>query len=97
MAVGTGGDDTDVVGVLDSDDGACGEDNFLPGLADIEDMDSCPDNEIFSEASPTGSLTVSPPLPDVGFHLLIAVFCANVALGSKEKLDLLLGRTQDRW
>ena len=41
-------------------------------------------------------LTVLPPLPNVGFHLLITVLGANVALCSKEKLDVLFCCTQDR-
>lgn len=41
------------------------------------------------------SLTVGPPLPDVGKHLLVAVLAANVRLGSEEKLDLLIGGTEN--
>ena len=39
--------------------------------------------------------TICPSLPDVGVHLLIAVFSADVALGSEEELDILLGGAQD--
>ena len=41
------------------------------------------------------SLTVGPPLPDVGKHLLVAVLAANVRLGGEEKLDFLIGGTED--
>ena len=34
------GDDTDVVRVLDRGDDACGEDELLPGLADVDDVDT---------------------------------------------------------
>lgn len=44
---------------------------------------------------PTGramnSLTVRPPLPDVGEHLLVAVLAADVRLSREEELDLLIG------
>ena len=40
-------------------------------------------------------LTVSPPLPDVRKHLLVAVLAANVRLGGEEKLDFLIGGTED--
>ena len=41
------------------------------------------------------SLTVGPPLPDVGKHLLVAVLGADVALGREEELDLLVGGSED--
>jgi len=41
--------------------------------------------------------TVCTSFPNVGLHLLIAIFCANVALSSQEQLDLLLGSAQDGW
>ena len=40
-------------------------------------------------------LTVSPPLPDVRKHLLVAVLAANVRLRRKEELDLLVGSSKD--
>ena len=40
MTVGTGRDDTDVVGVLDGDDSTSGENDLLPGLADVKDVDT---------------------------------------------------------
>lgn len=41
------------------------------------------------------SLTVGPPLPDVGQHLLVAVLAADVRLSRQEELDLLIGSTKD--
>ena len=41
------------------------------------------------------SLTVGPPLPDVGKHLLVAVLAADVRLGRQEELDLLIGSRED--
>jgi hypothetical protein len=41
-------------------------------------------------------LTVNPPLPNIGFHLLVTVLGANMALCSEEELDILLCCTQDR-
>jgi len=41
--------------------------------------------------------TISTTPPDVGLHVLVAVFCANVALGSQQELDLLLCRAQNGW
>jgi len=38
--------------------------------------------------------TVLPPLPNVGFHLLVTVFGANMALRSEEELDILLCCTE---
>ena len=38
LAVGTGRDDTDVGGVVNGGDDAGGEDNLLPGLADVDDV-----------------------------------------------------------
>lgn len=35
-------------------------------------------------------LTVRAAPPDIGLHLLIAVFGANMTLGRQQKLDLLL-------
>jgi len=35
-------------------------------------------------------LTVSAAPPDIGLHLLVAVFGTNMTLGSQQKLDLLL-------
>ena len=40
VAVRTGGDDTDVVRVLDGGDDTSGEDELLPGLADVDDVDA---------------------------------------------------------
>ncbi len=40
VAVGTSGDDTDVVGVVDSGDDTGGEYELLPGLADVDDVDA---------------------------------------------------------
>jgi hypothetical protein len=39
-AVGAGGDGNDVLGVLDGDDDAGGEHELLPGLANVEDVDT---------------------------------------------------------
>jgi hypothetical protein len=39
--------------------------------------------------------TISTTPPDVGFHMLVAVFCANVALCSQQVLYLLLCCTQN--
>lgn len=41
MAVGAGRDDADVVRVLDGRDDAGSENDLLPGLADVEDVDAC--------------------------------------------------------
>lgn len=43
----------------------------------------------------TNSLTVRPPLPDIRKHLLVAVLAANMGLGREEKLDLLIGGSED--
>lgn len=40
LAVGTGRDDANVGRVVDADNDAGGEDNLLPGLADVEDIDT---------------------------------------------------------
>lgn len=40
-------------------------------------------------------LAVRPSFPDIGFHMLVAVFCADVAVGSEQHLDFLIGRAQD--
>ena len=41
------------------------------------------------------SLTVRPPLPDVGEHLLVAVLATDVRLSREKELDLLIGSTED--
>ena len=40
VAVCAGGDDTDVVGVFDGGDYSCGEDEFFPGLSNVDNMDT---------------------------------------------------------
>lgn len=40
VTVGTSGNDTDVVGVLDSSDDSGSKDELLPGLANVEDVDA---------------------------------------------------------
>lgn len=40
LAVGAGGDDADVGGVLDSGDDTGCKDDFFPGLADVDDVDT---------------------------------------------------------
>ena len=44
LAVGAGGDNNDVLGVLDGDDNTCGQDDLLPGLLDVQDVNSCKEN-----------------------------------------------------
>lgn len=39
--------------------------------------------------------TVGPGLPQVGLHVHLEVLCAEVALGSEEHLDVLLGGVED--
>lgn len=41
LAESAGGDDNDVLGVLDGDDNAGSEHKLLPGLAQVDDVDSC--------------------------------------------------------
>ena len=53
-------------------------------------------SEEFSTKERAGrALTVGPPLPDVGEHLLVAILAANVRLSREEELNLLLGGTED--
>jgi hypothetical protein len=40
--------------------------------------------------------TVNAAFPDVGEHLLVAVFGANVALSRKQFLNVILSRVEDR-
>jgi hypothetical protein len=40
VTVGTSGNDTDIVGVLDGSDDSGSKDELLPGLANVEDMDA---------------------------------------------------------
>jgi hypothetical protein len=84
VPVGAGGDDADVVRVLDSGDDACGEDELFPCLADVDDVNAYPSvrsSDNLSNVNEKGQLTVIPPLPDVRLHLLIAVFRSDVTLG----------------
>lgn len=42
-----------------------------------------------------GARTIGSSFPDVGLHLFIAIFAADVALSGQQELDLLIGRTQN--
>ena len=107
LSVGTGGDDADCVAwlagvsmccwrtgriagarlagwartvgrVVNGDDDAGSQDNLLPRLADVDDVDA-----------------VGPGLPQVGLHVHLEVLCAEVALGSEEHLNVLLGGVEN--
>lgn len=97
VSVRTGRDNTDVVRVVNGGNDTGGKNKLFPGLSDVEDVDSWGYDSVLRNAGQGRSivLTISSSLPDVRLHLLVAVFCANMTLGSQEKLDLLLGRTQD--
>ena len=41
VTVGSGGDDTDIVGVFDSRKDTSGEDELLPSLADVQNVNTC--------------------------------------------------------
>jgi len=41
VAVGTGGNDTNIIGVFDSSDDTSSKDKFLPSLANVENMNTC--------------------------------------------------------
>jgi hypothetical protein len=64
--------------VVDGGDDAGGQDNLLPGLANVQDVD-----------------TVGPGLPQVGLHVNLEVLGTEVALGSEEHLNVLLGGVED--
>lgn len=97
VAVRAGGDDTDIVRVLDGGNDPGCEDEFLPGLANVENVDTWRvkghARTRFSQA--TRLHTVVSPLPDVRFHLLVAVLRAYVALRGQQELDLLIGGSED--
>ena len=42
LTVGSSGDDTNVGGVLDGSDNASSQDELLPGLHEVEDVDTIP-------------------------------------------------------
>ncbi len=65
--------------VVNGGNDARSQDNLLPGLANVEDVD-----------------TVGPGLPQVGLHVHLEVLRAEVALGSEEHLNVLLGGVEDR-
>lgn len=65
--------------VVNGGDDARGQDNLLPGLANVQDVD-----------------TVGPGLPQVGLHVHLQVLGTEVALGSEEHLNVLLGGVEDR-
>ena len=64
--------------VVNGSDDAGSQDNLLPGLANVQDVD-----------------TVGPGLPQVRLHVHLEVLCAEVALGSEEHLNVLLGGVED--
>ena len=64
--------------VVNGDNDTRGKDNLLPGLANVEDID-----------------TVRPGLPQVRLHVHLEVLCAEMALGSEEHLNVLLGGVED--
>lgn len=98
VSVGPSGDDTDIIWVLNSCDDPGSEYKFLPCFPNVQDVNPCDANRTLPfDRICRWSRTVSPPFPDVRLHLLIAVFCANVALGSQKELDLLLAGTQNGW
>jgi hypothetical protein len=65
--------------VVNGNNDAGSEDNLLPGLANVDDID-----------------TVGPGLPQVRLHVHLEVLCAEMALGSEEHLNVLLGGVEDR-
>jgi hypothetical protein len=92
-------DNDNIRGVLDGGDDASREDKFLPGLADVNDVDTC--------FTINGMLTltvmyciylrtISATLPNVRLHLLVAVLGTQMSLGREEELDVLIGRVQSR-
>lgn len=101
VTVRSGGDDTDVVRVVDGREDSCGQDEFLPGLADVDDVDTCSESagnsfNIGAELKGERRLTIRPSLPDVRLHRLVAVLSAEMALRREEELDVLLGRGEGR-
>lgn len=64
--------------VVDGDNDAGGQNNLLPGLANVQDVD-----------------TVGPGLPQVRLHVHLEVLATEVALGSEEHLNVLLGGVED--
>jgi hypothetical protein len=84
MAVRTSRDGADVVGVLNSGNNASSEDELLPGLADVDEVDpfqeACRQHTASKPVFAQIKSTICASLVDVGCHLLVVVLGADVAL-----------------
>jgi hypothetical protein len=83
VTVWTGRDDTDIIWVLNGSDDTSSENEFFPGLSNVENMNTW----IMKDLAATKIMkisrhTIRTSFPDVRLHLLIAVFCADMALRS---------------
>lgn len=97
MAVWAGGDDNDVFRSNGGDDTG-GEDDLLPGLSDVNDMDTCDERYGSTEgvrAERRVWLTVVSPFPDVWQHVLLALLAADMALGGEHERNIIVGRVED--
>lgn len=100
VSVGAGRDNANIVGVFDGSDDTSSEDELLPGLSNVQDVDTWIEymsGKKWSIPSTEVVRTISTSLPNVGLHLLVTVFGTDVALGSEQELNLLLSRAQDGW
>jgi hypothetical protein len=99
LTVGASRDDDNIRGVLDGGNDACREDKLLPGLADVNDVDTCftvNRTLTLKEMYSIYLRTVSTTLPNVRLHLLVAVLGSQMSLGREEELDVLIGGVQRR-
>ena len=76
--------------------GTSGDDADIVGVLDSSD-DSCSEDDLLPSFPNVNNVdAVRSAFPDIGFHVLVAVFGANMALGREKELDFLLCRAEDR-
>jgi len=102
LAIGTGGNDTDIGGVVDSCDDAGSENDLLPAQENMLDPRFClritsqsPLLHVPGLANIDNVDSVRASLPQVGFHVNLQVLGSEVALSCEEHLNVLGGGIED--
>jgi hypothetical protein len=93
----TSGDHSDILGVVNCNDGAGSEDQLLPGLLEVEDVVTYTkegkgketDYREFEKKRRKIKATIWSALPNVSFHVRIKVVGAAMNLASQHHLDVL--------